>query len=103
MSVRERAFHQMLAYLDGDRPGSEPQPPEGLHPLSLAEWNKGVAEARTEHAKDNDEWQQLEDFIVYGVKVTIIMTILGAVYWVHNPVGLLVGGVTSAALLWRWL
>lgn len=103
MTVRERAFHQMLAYLEGDRPGAEPQPPEGLHPLSLAEWNKGIAEARDEHVKENDEWQDFEDAIVVCVKIGMVFAVYGAVYWIHTPWALMAGSGLVAFLMWRWL
>jgi len=103
MTVRESAFHQVTAWLENGREGAEPIPPEGLHPLAVEEWSAGATAARKDFDDYDAAWQGVEDFIVYCVKASILLAILGVVFWWHNPWGLIGGGITTAILLWRWL
>lgn len=103
MTVRDRAFYQVLTWLENDKEGDEPQPPEGMHPLATAEWQAGAAAAQKDFDESDAAWQDLEDFIVYGIKTTIIVSLASTAFWWHNPWGLLAADVVIAALLWRWL
>ena len=103
MNVRERAFHQVLAWLENERQGDAPQPPEGMHPLAVEEWNRGAVAAQKDFEESDAAWQGVEDLIVFGVKVGILFTIAGVVYAIHEPWCLLAGGMATTALLWRWL
>lgn len=102
MNVRERAFHQMLTWLDNDKTGEEPKPPEGLHPMAIEEWNAGAISAQKDFDESDAAWQGVEDLIVYSVKTSIVLSIVGVIYWLHEPWVLLAGGSAIAALLWRW-
>lgn len=102
MNVRERAFHQVLAWLDSGKEGDVPRPPEGMHPMAIEEWQAGAVAAQRDFDESDAAWQGVEDLIVFGVKASIVLSVVGVIYWLHEPWVLLAGCSAIAAMLWRW-
>lgn len=92
-NVREQARSEVYAWLDGDEEGPEPKPPEGMHPMSLREWNLGAAEAREEYETEEAQWVVVENFIVWLLKTGLILSGVAALYYLRMPWVSVIGGL----------
>jgi hypothetical protein len=74
-----------------------------MHQMSISEWEAGAEKAYCEYDSEESNWAVIEDFLVFVIKAGIIISVLSLVYWIHNPYGLVAGGLVCAYLVKRWL
>ena len=103
MSPREQGFSEIYGWLDNGSEGPEPQPPEGLHQLALNEWNAGASAAHSEYEEEESAWIVTENFLVWLLKASALFTVAGAIYWIHEPWSMVLGGLFCLYLLRKWL
>lgn len=103
MSPREQAFSEVYVWLDNGSEGDAPQPPEGLHPLALNEWTAGAAAAHSKYMDEESAWIVTENFLVWFLKASALMTVAGVIYWIHEPWSMVIGGLICLYLLRKWL
>lgn len=105
MSVREQAYREVYTWLNADKKerGLEPVTPEGMHQMSILEWEAGAEEAYCVYEAEESQWSVLEDFLVFAIKAGILIGVMSAIYWIHNPWSMVLGGVIVLYLTKRWL
>lgn len=102
MSVRKQAYEQTMRWLNDDHDAEALRPPEGLHPLALAEWRAGH-EAALKRSRELDEsWTKTEDLIVFVVKLAILYAVTGAGYWLDTWFSWAAAAALDAHILWRY-
>jgi len=104
MTVREQAYNETYAWLENSNGGPPPVAPADLHPIAAEEWKAGCEAAHKAFVAEEDEFLNVvEDLVVFVVKSTVLFSIMGVVYWIHEPYSMITGGLITLWLLWRWL
>lgn len=94
MTVRDVAYCETYEWLENGRSDPPPQPPEGMHPLALAEWVAGH-EAANVAFDEAEAWVDRVERIVVklfkaGIVVALFLTGWGiGTWWSMSGTGVL--------------
>ncbi len=104
MTTYEMGYKATHEWLSRGCEGPCPAPPDDMHKLAVMEWLRGhdsATAAWKAEEKDDADWKPIEDFIVFLVKISLLMGLLALARWSHNGYIEVLTGLLGLYLVWR--
>lgn len=101
MNVRHLAANETWAWIAGDRKGTAPCPPDGMHPLAVAEWWLGYNDAHEHEAREERVLDRWTSTTMWIIKCAVIIGACAFAKWAGNPYLMVAVGVAGLIYLWR--